>query len=50
MIEIVKKKKKEKELTTNLDVHSSVYLKSHSTYLSVAKKLPIIILIKSVVM
>lgn len=37
-----------KKLTTNLDVHSSVYLKSHSTYLSVAKKLPIII--KSIVM
>lgn len=44
MIEIVKKKK----LTTNFDVHSSVYLKSHSAYLSVAKKLPIII--KSIVM
>lgn len=40
--------KKKKKLTTNLDVHSSVYLKSHSTYLSVAKKLPIII--KSIVM
>lgn len=45
MIEIVerekerkKKKKKKNKLTTNLDVHSSVYLKSHSTYLSVAKR------------
>lgn len=35
MIEIVKKTK---TLTANLDVHSSVYLKSHSTYLSVAKE------------
>lgn len=33
MMEIVKKK-----LTANLDVHSSIYLKSHSMYLSVAKE------------
>lgn len=33
MMEIVKKK-----LTANFDVHSSVYLKSHSMYLSVAKE------------
>lgn len=40
MIEIVEreKEKKKKKLTTNLDVHSSVYLKRHSTYLSVAKR------------
>lgn len=44
MIEMKKKNK----LRTNFDVHSSDYLKSHSTYLSVAKKLPIII--KSIVM
>lgn len=40
MIEIVKKKnnKKKKHVNNNLDVHSSVYLKSHSMYLSVAKE------------
>lgn len=42
MIEIIKKekekrKKRIKTLTANFDVHSSVYLKSHSMYLSVAK-------------
>lgn len=44
VIEIVKKKKKGKKgkkkiktLTANFDVHSSVYLKSHSMYLSVAE-------------
>lgn len=39
MIEIVKRKKKKriKALTANFDVHSSVYLKSHSMYLSVAE-------------
>lgn len=36
--EAVKKNKKRiKTLTANLDVHSSVYLKSHSMYLSVAE-------------
>lgn len=33
-----RRRKKKNKLTTNLDVHSSVYLKSHSTYLSVAKR------------
>lgn len=39
MIEIVKRKEKKriKTLTANFDVHSSVYLKSHSMYLSVAE-------------
>lgn len=39
MIEIVKRKEKKriKALTANFDVHSSVYLKSHSMYLSVAE-------------
>lgn len=37
MIEIIKKNVLKKKLT-NRDVHSSVYLKSHSTYLSVAKE------------
>lgn len=32
-----KNKKRIKTLTANLDVHSSVYLKSHSMYLSVAE-------------